>query len=240
MEVSKTFDASLVLKDAGAITSSGVCTVDGSAKILDIGGGAMEADIVIDVSAIELETGDERYVIGAQISDSATFASGVYEVCALILGSEGTAIATSSASTSPSHSGSPSYSGSVSASETTTASKSGSASPWSKSGSASPWSASGSASYSGSASRSGSASNSPSYSGSVSTSVSTSASTSASVSNGGELHGDTNMGTGRYILPFRNTIADNVTKRYMRLYVLMSGAAGTGINFSAYLAKSEV
>ena len=231
MEVSKTFDANLVLKDAGAITSSGVCTVDGSAKILDIGSGAMEADIVIDVSAIELETGDERYVIGAQISDSATFASGVYEVCALILGSEGTAIATSSASTSPSHSGSPSYSGSVSASETTTASKSGSASPWS---------ASGSASYSGSASRSGSASNSPSYSGSVSTSVSTSASTSASVSNGGELHGDTNMGTGRYILPFRNTIADNVAKRYMRLYVLMSGAAGTGINFSAYLAKSEV
>ena len=219
MEVSKTFDANLVLKDAGAMTSSGVCTVDGSAKILDIGSGAMEADIVIDVSAIELETGDERYVIGAQISNSATFASGVYEVCSLILGSEGTAIVTSSVSTSPSTS--------VSASETTTASPSKSASPWSKSGSAS---------YSGS----------PSYSGSVSASETTSASASrsasasASVSNGGELHGDTNMGTGRYILPFRNTIADNVAKRYMRLYVLMSGATKTGINFYAYLTKSEV
>jgi hypothetical protein len=218
MEVSKTFDASLVLKDAGAMTSSGVCTVDSSAKILDLGSGAMEADIVIDVSAIELETGDERYVIGAQISDSATFASGIYEVCALILGSEGTAIATSSASTSPSTS--------VSASETTSASPSRSAS-WSASRSAS-WSASGSASSSVSASETTTAS------------PSRSASASASVSNGGELHGDTNMGTGRYILPFRNTIADNVAKRYLRLYVLMSGAAETGINFYAYLARSEV
>jgi hypothetical protein len=129
----------LPLKDAGLVATSAAAQVGGVDKILDIGSGNYEADIVIDVSACEVATGDEAYRIGVQISDSATFASGFYEVVALSLGD------------------------------------------------ASP------------------------------------------------LAGDTDMGVGRYIIPFRNQIADGVTKRYLRLYTTVAGTIATGINYKAYV-----
>jgi hypothetical protein len=47
--------------------------------------------------------------------------------------------------------------------------------------------------------------------------------------------GDTAMGTGRYIIPFNNTIADGVQMRYLRLYFTIANVAG--FNCKAYLAK---
>jgi hypothetical protein len=139
--VTKTYDNELELKDAGLVAESAAAQVDSSDQILDLGSGVVKGDIVIDVTACEVASSDEIYTIGAQISASATFSSGIYEVVSLKLGD------------------------------------------------ATP------------------------------------------------LPGDTDMGVGRYILPFRNTIADNVPKRYMRLYTTVGGSIDTGINYSAYLAK---
>lgn len=72
-----TFDAALQLKDAGLVAADAAATVGGSAKILDLGVGLVEGDVIIDVSEIEIATGDERYTIIAQFSNSATFASGI-------------------------------------------------------------------------------------------------------------------------------------------------------------------
>lgn len=144
--VTKTYDVDLELKDAGLLAASAACQVDAAAQIVDLGSGLVEGDIVIDVSACEVASDDEKYEIGVQISDSATFASGIYEVQTLKLGSAGTAA-------------------------------------------------------------------------------------------GDNLPGDTDMGVGRYILPMNNMIAGGTTKRYLRLYVTISGTIATGINFTAFLSK---
>lgn len=76
------FDSLLELEDgAAAITADGA----GSA-ILDLGAGRVVGDIVIDVSAMDLTTGDEQYNIIAEVSDSATFASGIEQACAIQIG----------------------------------------------------------------------------------------------------------------------------------------------------------
>jgi hypothetical protein len=72
-----TFDANLEMKDAGLVAASAAATVDGSAKVLDLGGTtSTEGVMVVDISAIEVADGDEVYTIGLQASNSASFASG--------------------------------------------------------------------------------------------------------------------------------------------------------------------
>lgn len=146
--VTKTFDADLELKDAGAIAAAGPTygTVGGVARILDLGDGLVEGDIIIDVSACEVDSDDENYALFAEVSSTANFASDVYALAAIMLGSAGTA-------------------------------------------------------------------------------------------KGDNLIGDTDMGVGRYRLPFVNEIADGVTKRYMRFGIQCFGTLVTGINCTAYLAK---
>jgi hypothetical protein len=140
-KVTKTYDNNLLLKDAGLIASSQACKVGGAAKILDIGSGAMEGDVIIDVTACEIASNDESYQIGVQVSSDSAFASDYYEVASLSIGALEI------------------------------------------------------------------------------------------------IPGDIDMETGRYVIRFRNTIAENVTKRYLRLYVTVVGTISTGINFVAYLAK---
>jgi hypothetical protein len=60
-QFSKPYDALLQLKDAGAVTADAAAQVGGSNQILDLGVGS----------------GDERYVLTMQGSNSATFASGI-------------------------------------------------------------------------------------------------------------------------------------------------------------------
>jgi hypothetical protein len=93
-----TVDMLLLLKDAGLIAASGAAQVGGSNKILDMGAtlpstnqplAEFEADVVIDVTAIETDTNNEKYTIIVQGSTSPTFASGIINLCQLELAAAG-------------------------------------------------------------------------------------------------------------------------------------------------------
>lgn len=65
-----TYDTELSLKSAGLVAAS----ADGS--ILDIGEGLVDGFLVIDVSAVEIASGDERYTISLEGSNVAAMDSG--------------------------------------------------------------------------------------------------------------------------------------------------------------------
>ena len=90
---SYTFDKSLEMKDAGLIAADAAWGVGGSAKVLNVGAGNFCGHCVIDVSAIEIASGDERYTFIIQGSTSATFASDVVILAALPVG-DGSTIGT--------------------------------------------------------------------------------------------------------------------------------------------------
>ena len=71
----KIVDSLLQLKDAGAITADAAATVGGSAQVLDMGGGHLgdNAKVVIDISAAEVDTGNELYEIKVQGTNTAAF-----------------------------------------------------------------------------------------------------------------------------------------------------------------------
>jgi len=81
-----TFDSDLELKDtSAAIAVSAAAQVGGSDQILDLGAGRVDGVIVIDAVAVDVGAGDEATVI-AQVSNSATFASGYFNAGCLIYG----------------------------------------------------------------------------------------------------------------------------------------------------------
>lgn len=88
------FDSLLQLKDAGAITASAAAQVGGSNKILDLGAtlptsnqpvAEVNADVVIDVSAVDVSSTNETYTIHVQGSNSSSFASGIANLASLEL-----------------------------------------------------------------------------------------------------------------------------------------------------------
>lgn len=81
-----TFDYETRLKDAGLVAASAAATVGGSAKILDVGAARLDARVILDITAVEVATGDEKYVVKVQGSTSATFASGVWNLGEVSLG----------------------------------------------------------------------------------------------------------------------------------------------------------
>ena len=81
-----TFDYDLRLKDAGLVAASAAATVGGSAKIVDLGAQRFDGRVIVDVTACEVATGDEKYVIIVQGSNSSTFASGVWNLASIPLG----------------------------------------------------------------------------------------------------------------------------------------------------------
>lgn len=137
--ITKTFDYSLYLDDGGAITASAAGEIGGTDKILDLGAGLVEGSVIVDVTVLDVDTGNELVTLGVQISSSATFASDYYQVASLQIGD-------------------------------------------------------------------------------------------AAV-----LAGDTDMTTGRYVIPFNNLIKDGTTKRYMRMYWTIAGTVAD-FSASAYLA----
>ncbi|RTL04577.1 hypothetical protein EKK58_10280 [Candidatus Dependentiae bacterium] len=80
------FDAALQLKDAGLVAASAAAQVGGQAKIVDIGKGRAEGDIIIDATAVEVDSSNELYTIIAEFSNSASFASGIVPGAMLYLG----------------------------------------------------------------------------------------------------------------------------------------------------------
>jgi hypothetical protein len=84
--VTHTYDANLLLKDAGLIAADAACQVGGADKILNVGSGRVDGTVVIDISAIETASSDEIYNVLLQGSNSATFASGIVPLGALEFG----------------------------------------------------------------------------------------------------------------------------------------------------------
>jgi len=78
---SKTLDAELILKAAGLVATSAAGSL-----ILDIGPGFMDADIVIDVTALEVATGDEIYTVSLEGSNVAAMDSASVELARMVLG----------------------------------------------------------------------------------------------------------------------------------------------------------
>ena len=70
-----TYDALGLFKAAGLVAASAAGT------IIDLGDMRVDARVIIDITACEVATGDESYRVEVQVSDSATFASGIFISC---------------------------------------------------------------------------------------------------------------------------------------------------------------
>ena len=79
-------DSLLELKDAGLIAASAAATVSAVAKVLDTGGGFTDGNVVIDVTAIEIDTSNEIYTLILEGSSSSTFASTIVPLAVMLLG----------------------------------------------------------------------------------------------------------------------------------------------------------
>ena len=80
------YDSELQLKDAGLVAADAAAQVSSADKILSVGAAFFKAVAVIDVTAIEIASNDERYGIWIQGSTSATFASDVQNLAGIWLG----------------------------------------------------------------------------------------------------------------------------------------------------------
>ncbi|HEY4133499.1 MAG TPA: hypothetical protein VGM50_22965 [Gemmatimonadaceae bacterium] len=72
-----TYDAKLLLKDAGLVAADAAATVASSAQVLDLGLARFDGRVIVDTTALEIDTGNELYNIKTQFSNSKTFASSV-------------------------------------------------------------------------------------------------------------------------------------------------------------------
>jgi hypothetical protein len=85
------FDNNAILKDSGAVTSTGNGTVGGEAKVLEVGDGLVQSDLVLDVDAIAIKGGptkDNEYQIHVMGGSDSSFTEEV-SLAALHLGSLG-------------------------------------------------------------------------------------------------------------------------------------------------------
>jgi UDP-3-O-acyl-N-acetylglucosamine deacetylase len=90
------FDVNLLLSDnAAAYTADGYAQVGGADAVLDLGGNQgtsptqqarLDAVAVIDVTAIDIASGNETYVLRILGCNTAGFASSVRELAAITLG----------------------------------------------------------------------------------------------------------------------------------------------------------
>lgn len=70
------FDYAHILKDAGLVAADAAATVGGSAKIVDLGAGRVDGRVIVDFTAIEVDSDNERYLIKTQFSDVSDFDTG--------------------------------------------------------------------------------------------------------------------------------------------------------------------
>ena len=75
-----------ILKDAGLVAADAAGQVDGEDVIVNLGAGLVEGHLVVDVTAIEIASNDEKYKISLQGSSSATFASTIEDLAILEVG----------------------------------------------------------------------------------------------------------------------------------------------------------
>jgi hypothetical protein len=79
----RTYDAALLLKAAALVASS----ADGS-LILDVGVGLVDADLVLDVTAMEVDSNDESYTVILEGSPDAAFgtAANIIPLAMIVMG----------------------------------------------------------------------------------------------------------------------------------------------------------
>lgn len=85
-------DVDLELSDGGLVAASAAAEVDSAAQIIDLGSAKVEFDVMIDATAVEVASGDERYDIEVQVSSKADFASDIHTVQCKTLGDAATLI----------------------------------------------------------------------------------------------------------------------------------------------------
>ena len=86
-QIDRAFDYDMLMRDAGLAAADEWAEVDGVDKVIDLGGASrIDGVVIIDISAIEVDTTDELYDIIIQGSASSTFASGIQNLGCLQLG----------------------------------------------------------------------------------------------------------------------------------------------------------
>ena len=68
--IGKTFDILEYVHDGTALTASASGTVGGAAAVIDLGSGFVDAELVLDVSALDVDTGNEVVTVQIKISDT--------------------------------------------------------------------------------------------------------------------------------------------------------------------------
>ena len=82
------------LKDAGLVAATAAAQVGGAARILDLGAGRIDARVIVDMTAVEVDTGNEGYKIWAEVSSSPTFATDVWIAGGLSVGDSSVSLET--------------------------------------------------------------------------------------------------------------------------------------------------
>ena len=81
-------DTEHILKDAGAVTSSGYGEVDSSPKAVNLGDGLIRGNLVIDISEVKITDKDESYTINLMGGNDSNFNSEV-SLCSKEIGAHG-------------------------------------------------------------------------------------------------------------------------------------------------------
>lgn len=271
MKKTTSFDSTLVLKDAGLVAASAATTVNDVAKVIDLGQGNVDADVIIDVSACEVASRDESYRIGIQLSSNEDFSDDVYEVESLQLGAVDYDFVTHVnrltgyklvydapvAGTAVPAAGYATISNSIAALVGATVPALPSATykvDIAIDGTnyalsvpllvADDWTGIAAKIQVALRAATSSTETVAIADGKIKvTSATTGTSSTVLIAKGTRgstvLFGTHDMTTGRYVLNFRNNIANMVTKRYMRLYTTVAGTIATGINYKAYLSRNS-
>jgi len=74
-----------ILKDAGAVNSSGYGEVDASAQVVDLGAGLVRGNLIVDVTRLAMQGNDQLYQLHLMGGDDASFTEEV-SLCTLELG----------------------------------------------------------------------------------------------------------------------------------------------------------
>lgn len=77
----KTYDAALALKAAGLLAATATGSI-----IVDVGPGFADGDLVLDVTALEVASGDEIYTVQLEGSNVADMSSGSVTLATKVLG----------------------------------------------------------------------------------------------------------------------------------------------------------
>lgn len=72
-----TYDHAHLMKDAGLVAASAAATVDGSPKVVDFGPGRIDARVILDLIAVEVDSGNEKFEVEVQVSNTADLSAGM-------------------------------------------------------------------------------------------------------------------------------------------------------------------